>query len=296
MQKKNLKKKLVEKILKYVRMDLEEFLNVLTEKLIKYYYWKIDRGFIFEVHLTDHCNLSCVSCSHFSSISEEHFLNVNDYKNDCKQFSKLVKKYVKRIHLMGGEPLLHKNIIEIIEITRNNFENCTITIPTNGILLDKMGAEFWNACKQNNVNIGLTLYPINLNIKKIFDLALQYGVAIGYFGRGYKMKFRKDVLDERGEQNKKYSYRKCKALCPQLYEGKFYMCQKPAYIKYINKYFSKEFVVSPEDYIDIYQTNSIKTIWKYLRKPIPFCRYCNKDATDNDITWGASKKEISEWV
>lgn len=156
---------------------------------------------------------------------------------------------------MGGEPLLHKNIVEIIKITRSNFEKSAINIVTNGILLDKMDAEFWNTCNKNKIKISLTLYPINLNITKICELSLKYGVAIGYFGTGYKMKFRKDSIDEKGIQNKKYSYRKCKALCPQLYEGKFYMCQKPAYIKYINKYFSKDFIVSPLDYIDIHRLN-----------------------------------------
>jgi MoaA/NifB/PqqE/SkfB family radical SAM enzyme len=277
-------------------MGLEDAIKVFIEKVFKYYRWKIDRKFIFEVHLADHCNLNCSCCSHFSPIAEECFLNVDDYKKDCEQIARITKKYVYRIHLMGGEPLLHKNIVEIIEITRSNFEKSTIAIVTNGILLDKMDAKFWNACKQYNAMIFLTLYPVNLNMKKIYEQALQYGVAIGNFGTGYKMKFRKDTLDEKGIQNKKHSYRKCKALCPQLYKGKFYMCQKPAYVKYINKYFSSEFVVSPEDYIDIYQTNTIKTLWKYLRKPIPFCRYCNKDATDRNITWCKSKKEISEWI
>ena len=33
----------------------------------------------------------------------------------------------------------------------------------------------------------------------------------------------------------------------------YYLCQKPAYVKYFNKRFSKELEVSPDDYIDIYQ-------------------------------------------
>ena len=277
-------------------MELEQRIKKFIGKVFEYYRWRTCKELHIDIQLADHCNLNCVGCSHFSSIAEECFLKVDDYRMNCSQFAKLAKKYVKRIHLMGGEPLLHNKIAEIIEITRSNFNKSEITIVTNGILLDKMNKEIWYACKQNNVKISLTLYPININIKKICELALQYDVAIGYFNDGgYKMKFRKDVLDEKGVQNIKNSYRKCKPMCPQLYGDKFYMCQKPANIKYINKYFSKEFIVSSDDYIDIYKINDVKKLIKYLRKPIPFCRYCNRDATDKDVTWCISKRVFSEW-
>lgn len=277
-------------------MDLESVIKSFIGKVFRYYYWRSCRRLHVDIQLADHCNLNCVGCSHFSSVAEEHFLNVDEYRKNCEQFAKLAKKYVKKIHLMGGEPLLHNKITDIIEITRSNFINSEIAVVTNGILLDKIDAAIWNSCKQNNVKFSLTLYPVNLNIRKIYDLALQYGVVIDYFNDGeYKIKFRKDVLDEKGTQNIKHSYRKCKPLCPQLYGNKFFICQKPANIKYINKYFSKDFVVSSEDCIDIHQTNNVKKLLKYLRKPIPFCRYCNRDATDNNINWCITKKEFSEW-
>jgi len=269
----------------------------IYRKIHIFYLRKISNEFLFEVQLADHCNLNCVGCSHFSPVANEHFLDVDRYKKDCERFSELAKKYVVLIHLCGGEPLLHKNITEIIEITRSNFDKAIIKIITNGILLPKMGEDFWNVCKKNNIIIAITAYPININTKKICELALQYGIVIENNQSPYTMKFRKDVYDDEGIQNPKDSFRKCeRILCHQLYEGKFYMCQVSAYIKYINKHFSKKFEILPEDYIDIYKIKNIKPLLKYLRKSIPFCRYCNIDATDNNITWGISKKDISEWM
>ena len=262
-----------------------------------FYLRKISKKFFFEVSLVDHCNLNCVGCSHFSSIADECFLDVDNYKRDCERFSELARKYVALIHLCGGEPLLHKNITEIIKITRSNFDNVIIKIITNGILLPNMESDFWNVCKENNIIISITSYPININVKKIYELALQYGITIENDQSPYTIKFRKDIYDDQGRQSPKYSFRKCrKMLCHQLYEGKFYMCHIPAYIKYLNKRFSRNFEVSPEDYLDIYKIKNIKTLLKYIKRPISFCRYCNIDATDRNITWCLSKKEISEWM
>jgi len=123
-------------------MNLKIFVKKIYIKWQRFYLQKIDNRFFFEVQLADHCNLNCASCSHFSPIADEHFLDVDTYKKDCARFAELAGKYVRRIHLMGGEPLLHKNIVDIIEITRSNFKKSIIIIVTNGILLDRMGGNF----------------------------------------------------------------------------------------------------------------------------------------------------------
>jgi len=235
-----------------------------------------------------------VSCSHFSPIATENLLDVDKYENDCKVFAKWTKNHIRKIHLMGGEPLLHINVDKIMEITRKNFPKSTIKLVTNGILLDRMDSKFWNSCKINNIIISITYYPININVKRISELAAQYGIHVESFKRDLNLNFRKDVLDARGSQNINEMYKKCNPVCHQLHEGKLYICRVPAYVKYINQYFSKEFVVSENDYIDIYKIKDKKTILNYLKNPIPFCRYCKLDVSER-IEWCLSKKEESEW-
>ena len=273
---------------------LKRSLEDKYKKLRLFYFKKISKKFLFEVQLADHCNLNCIGCSHFSSVADEHFLDVENYKKDCERFAQLANKNVYMIHLLGGEPLLHKDIAEIMDITRKNFNNCIIKVVTNGITLDRMEPGFWESCKRNNVIISITVYPININVSKICQLSMQYGVKIERFGTDFTMEFRKDVLDPEGKQDIKDSFKKCGPLCHQLYEGKLYMCRVPAYIKYVNKTFSKNLEVKTEDYIDIYKVKNSGALLKYLRKPIPFCRYCNKNATSSTI-WRISKKEESEW-
>jgi len=281
------------KLRKY--LDFESIRKAYN-KLGRFYRRKISKDFYFNVQLTDHCNLNCVGCSHFSGIATEHFLNVFNYRKDCERFAKLAGNYVYKIQLMGGEPLLHEDIAEIIDITRDNFPKASIRLITNGILLPNMGLDFWNVCKKNNVVISISPYPVNLNVKKIYELALRYSVVIDA-GNQYTKKFTKNVYDATGSQNRNDSFKKCgQVFCHQLYEGKFYMCQIPALIKYFNKYFQYNFQVSPDDYIDIYEIEDVRALLKYLKNPIPFCRYCNINASDHNIRWCVSRKEISEWM
>ena len=273
---------------------IKTFLIKKYRKLRSFYYKKITKRFLFEVQLAHHCNLNCVSCSHFSPIADEIYLDAIKYEKDCEQLSKISKNLVYLIHLMGGEPLLHKDIVEIIEITRKYFKKSKIKVVTNGILLDRMEPEFWKACKDNRVIVSITYYPIKINIEKINELSSHYGVKIESFKRDRSAIFRKDVLDPAGLQNKKESFKICAPRCHHLFEGKLYLCRVAAYINYINKNFSKHFQVADADYIDIYQVKDTKTIINYLRNPILFCRYCNRNAT-SDIPWGLSKKEESEW-
>jgi MoaA/NifB/PqqE/SkfB family radical SAM enzyme len=284
---------IMEKLRTFLKNIIKLFFS-LSEKL----YNKIDKRFTLEIQLADHCNLNCIGCSHFSNIAEESFLDVNEFEKDCKKLAQLIKKYPRKIHLCGGEPLLHKEISKIIAITRSNFPDSIIKILTNGILLDRMDTSFWNACKQYNIIINITPYPININVKKICEISYEYDIHLeSSLEDGYKMKFRKEVYDTSGSQNFKKSYKNCgRKACHQLSNNKLYVCPAIPYIKSFNKYFNKNIEVKPEDYIDIYHTNNIKEILKYFKKPLPFCKYCNVDAVDHNIKWVISKKEISEWT
>ena len=97
-----------------------------------------------EIHLTEHCNLKCKYCSHFSAIAKEEYYDVNKYKKDMKRLSKITGGKINVIQLLGGEPLLHPEINKLMNITRFYFPHTTIDIITNGLLLDKMPDSFWS--------------------------------------------------------------------------------------------------------------------------------------------------------
>jgi ABC-2 type transport system ATP-binding protein len=49
----------------------------------------------FEIHLTEHCNLNCKGCFHFSCIAEEEYLTKEEFERDISRISELSKGVVK---------------------------------------------------------------------------------------------------------------------------------------------------------------------------------------------------------
>lgn len=258
----------------------------------------------FEVHVTDHCNLNCRSCSHFSPLAQEYYLDINQFQNDCKRLSLLTNGNLEDIVFLGGEPLLHPNLSDIFEIARKIFKNTGFSVVTNGILLLKQAKSFWESCQQNNVQIYVSCYPINLDIKAIKDIAKPYGVKImcAYSNgmikeKGLKWSYMK--LDITGSRDIEKNFKICgqSNSCINLRNGRLYTCPTITYIEDLNKYFNQKFEVTCQDYIDIYiyRADSIGQILDFLSKAPSFCRYCNIEQC-NQIQWGYSKKELFEWV
>jgi hypothetical protein len=198
---------------------------------------------------------------------------------------------------MGGEPLLHPRLCEILDISRKYFKEGSIELVSNGILLLKQTPEFWENCNKNNIKIAVTQYPIKLNYDAIEAAAEKYGVQFRYYFIGNKTMHKKP-LDIDGKQNVDYNYKHCHMFntCVQFINGRLYTCIVIAYIKYFNKYFHKNFPVNENDSIDIYKVKTKDEIFKFLAKPVSFCKYCNIRETVFGLEWGISKKKISEWT
>jgi MoaA/NifB/PqqE/SkfB family radical SAM enzyme len=251
----------------------------------------------FELHLADHCNFSCKNCSHFSPLAKERFLDVAIFHQDCQRIADLSFGRLEGIRFMGGEPLLHENIIDIITIARKYFPKAAFDIVTNGILLPKQAKEFWETCRRNNIQIHISKYPIKIDVNQINNLAIQHNVKIVYLNAKTEFKWSDMKLDINGAQDIEESFRLCPLsnVCIHLYEGKLYTCSTIPYIKYLNNYFGENFQIAENDYIDIYRAKNMDEILDFLCKPVPFCRYCNIKK-QGKTEWGISKKERGEWI
>ena len=251
-----------------------------------------------DIHITDHCNLNCKGCNHFSPISKEFYLDTEEYSRDIERLAKLSNGEIGKIFLIGGEPLLHPQLKDFFTITRRNFPNSRIIIITNGILLLKQDNTFWEACKNSKVEIWLSQYHLNLDYDLMKQTAAKYSVFFGNTtdigedsNNWYKWK-----LDLNGEQNPDSAYKNCVLKkCVALKHGKVFTCCTSAHIDQFNNYFNKNLELSEDDYVDIYKANSFDEIIQKISNPIPFCKYC-KPAQWEYTKWEHSKKEISEWI
>ncbi len=253
---------------------------------------------MLEIHITEHCNLNCQSCTHFSPLAEPEFTDIYQFEKDIKRLSKLTKN-INYINILGGEPLLNPDCIKYLKITRKYFPKTIIRLITNGILLPSQSDDFYKDLNKNNICLSPTKYEqLNINYDNIIKKCEEFKVKFEFYGIENIKTSYKLSLDLTGSQDITNNFIQCflANFCFQLVKGKIYTCCIAAYIRHFNKYFNKNLEISDFDGIDIYKAKNIQEILNFLAKPIPFCRYCNITKREFYSPWKISTKNIEEWV
>ncbi|MCL1797139.1 MAG: radical SAM protein [Eggerthellaceae bacterium] len=254
----------------------------------------------FVLNILDHCNLNCIGCDHFAPLAQERFVALEDIKSDLQQMSLLTKGKVGRIGIMGGEPLLHPNLPEILPVARKAFPETIIQVVSNGLLLLKQTDEFWNICKKHDITIVVTKYPLNLDHDKMLETANAWQVKFQFKGNtGTAQKTScKAPLDIEGLQDPKQSFWNCYHVntCPFVMEGKIYPCTIAPNIDLFNQKFGTSLNLEEGDYLDIYRVKDYRVLLAFLSTPKPFCRYCRTKDRTFGHPWERSKQDVGEWI
>ena len=254
----------------------------------------------YEINICDHCNITCMGCSHFSPIAEERISPLENVQNDLMRMSELTAKNVDEIHILGGEPLLHPDLIAILLTAREAFPKTILSVITNGVLLLQQDEVFWDTCRANHITIEVTKYPIKLNYDKIIQTVESKGVLFkyhSYTGKALKTLY-KMPLDIEGGQNADASFNNC-TLANRwiaLMDGRIYTCQVAPNAYHFNKEFNTKLNLEEGDYLDIYKVRDIDEILTFLAVPKPFCKYCKTGEIINNLQWQPSKRDMTEWV
>ncbi len=106
------------------------------------------------VSVTDRCNLRCVYCmpeGGIDLIRKEEILSIEEIAGVIKVGAELG---IEKIRLTGGEPLVRKGIVELVEMINRIDGIREITMTTNGILLHKY-AKALKKAGLSRVNISL---------------------------------------------------------------------------------------------------------------------------------------------
>ena len=113
------------------------------------------------VSVTDRCDFRCVYCmaEQMTFLPKSELLSLEELEQVCRKFMELG---TRKIRLTGGEPLVRRNIMQLIEsigaeVKAGNLDELTIT--TNGSQLHKMANQLVDAgVKRLNISID-TLDP-----------------------------------------------------------------------------------------------------------------------------------------
>ena len=249
----------------------------------------------YEFHVCDHCNLNCKGCLHLANACDEKFANLNQYICDMNRMKELFSS-VHSIKLLGGEPLLNKDLCKFIEITKSTFPECELRVATNGILLNEKCTDLFECMKKNDASFFISLYP---PVKKI-----RYRIEQLCKNNGIKCIFTEEINAFRkqfcinGGNDIKQSFNICRkqmGFCFGLREGKLSPCVA-TYIRFLNEKYDTHIPITKDDEFDIYSSEC--NGWDLIKKlyePIPLCAYCG---IPQEFKWecGSVAPPIEEYI
>jgi cyclic pyranopterin phosphate synthase len=150
----------------------------------------VDRhGRVFDylrIALTERCNLRCLYCMPEEGVvfkGGELILDAMELRRVIAVFARLG---VAKLRFTGGEPLVRKDVCEIVHCARETPGITSVHLTTNGLLLKKMGQALRGA-GLDGVNISLdTLRPERFKritrrdgVENVLE-AIQYAVLLGF--------------------------------------------------------------------------------------------------------------------
>lgn len=250
----------------------------------------------FEVHITDHCNLNCKGCAHFSNLCKPTFADLGEFEADMTRMAGLFSA-VKQIYLLGGEPLLHPEVAGFVRAARRAFPRTRLYLMTNGLLVTRMKEDFWRALAETDVVLLCDSYPIGLPVDEIERLGREYGVTVEWTTP--REEFFKIPIDPAGGHDAAESFGGCQGFnnCPIIRDGRLYPCAYAAFADVFRERFgiTDGLETTDADSIDIRDNPDPERVMRFLSNPIPWCRNCDMGSREF-YTWGRSKRELSEWT
>jgi len=247
--------------------------NAVKEKRNEIVRWEeLIHLYSLNVKVAEHCNLNCRRCNNFSNIIRESFYDIIQFEKDIKRLSELVEN-ISCIKLIGGEPLLNKDIDKFVIITRKYYPYAAINVVTNGTLVLQLDEKVMECFREHGVCIQMTLYPVmQVQIDNIIKWIKKYKVKCEIFrdGDGFGA-----FINLKGNNDKKLVegrefYGKCVSMC----KGQICRCGPGMTVNYFNEKFS---VSLPDNgRIDLYGKNLTGSkLIDLLNQSIDLCGYCD---------------------
>lgn len=235
-----------------------------------------------EIHLTDHCNLRCRECCTLSPFLPERFIDPGQLRANLALAARVLKP--EFLKLSGGEPLLHPQIVECVRIAKKSGVARTVSVTTNGLLLDRMPEAFWEALD----HLTISLYPSarlsDARLAEVEAKAVRHRVELRLKRQD---EFEEMTLDAPRPDDRETSgiYEKCwmKRRCHMIRDGMFYMCTRPPHF---DTYFGhgERFAIS--DGVRLHDgAGMLRELQWYLDRaePLASCRHC----------WGGQGRKLA---
>lgn len=259
---------------------------------------------VIEPAVVDHCNLNCAYCDHITPMADKGFYDTKQFEKDFKHLSRVL--YTKEIidnydiifQIVGGEPFLHPDLFDFVDIILENFDERYIrqlSIMTNCTLFNQrkdLSEKYKsNLSKYRKLGFIKSHYP-PYNVDKIKS---DFEEFIGHEVNGF------NVEDH-------YTFNKCNlnfnskeypttCVCNSMYmrDGQICRCPIIGNAKFLLKKMNlPKNLISTEDFFNLDETFTAQKLIRLHKSLTPFCRYCLP--RENGLSWRLSDFSASEWV
>ena len=181
-----------------------------------------------EVTVAQHCNLSCRACCHLSPVLPKDYVEPDTLRSDLTTMAKFY--HTRYVRLLGGEPLLHPNILSIIAVARESGISDKVEVWTNGLLLWKMTDEFWKAVDSVTVSVYPGKEMTAKQVRMCHKMARRNGTSLNM---AVSDEFR-ESYSEVGTNDMnlvKKIYQTCRITnCHNIEKGFFYKCPQAIFL------------------------------------------------------------------
>lgn len=205
-----------------------------------------------ESHISHACNLTCEGCSDFTNHGYSEIMSVDTLEEWFSLWNKRI--YPKEFALLGGEPLLNPNLIEILYMTQRMWPrkdgDPKLELVTNGLLIPKW-PDLGRILKDTGFRITISLHgdknnePYKKRMKKSFDIVnkwiKEYKIevsmepSVNSWRKIYKGFGVTSEPYEDGDPEESWNNCHCEQDCFQLHERNLYKCPPISYLPLLKK-------------------------------------------------------------
>lgn len=175
-----------------------------------------------DLNVVRHCNMKCVSCSHVSPYAVPWSMTMEMIERDLNVLKPIL--HPKSVTIVGGEPTIHKQIVDIIRLVKRIRIDDRCMVVTNGKILHKMTEEFWQELEILRLSVYGNISP---DTKPLIEKKReQYGFE--FEAHDFPEFFQQfDVVPDGS------SFYECpwKTDCYTVHDGKFFLCPQSAFFQ-----------------------------------------------------------------
>lgn len=211
--------------------DKETFLNFYWPIIMFYHYQKLYVD-LAQVSLTERCTLKCKKCAHACNTTQitDEDMTIQKAMESADSFFKTID-YCHEFVLIGGEPLLHKELDTLVEYLNQNYRDKIgiLSITTNGTIVP--GEKLLHVCALSNVLFRISNYSkaipaLQKNYEKITKLLEEKGISYDLGPRDFEwMDYGFESVEHSFSQEQLIKwFDACKTPCREINGSQFYYC------------------------------------------------------------------------